>query len=384
MLYRKLGRTGREVSVVGLGAEHLEKSDRKTVVDVVSCLLDHGGNYIDLFMASPDVRNHVGAALAGRREAAMVCGHIGAAWVDDQYLRTRDPAICRHFVDDLLRRLDTGYLDVLMIHFVDTHDDLNSILAPGGLMEIAQEYRKSGVARAIGLSSHMPSVARRAVETGLIDVLMYPVNPVFDSVPGDRDLDDLFNPAKLEKHGRGSDPARSALYDACERQGTAIVTMKTYCAGWLLDSSANLDLKLTPAQCIQYALDQPAVASALAGCHSVEQMEAALRYCDASAAERDYAEALAACPLWNRRNSCMYCNHCLPCPVGIDIAETTRLLDRMEALGEDFDPVALRIAYAELPEYAGNCITCGDCEARCPFHVEVIANMRRAAAMFGQ
>jgi predicted aldo/keto reductase-like oxidoreductase len=62
MIYRKLGRTGRDVSIVGLGAEHLEKADRKTVVDVVDCFLGGGGNYIDLFMASPDVRSHFGAS----------------------------------------------------------------------------------------------------------------------------------------------------------------------------------------------------------------------------------------------------------------------------------------------------------------------------------
>jgi len=80
----------------------------------------------------------------------------------------------------------------------------------------------------------------------------------------------------------------------------------------------------------------------------------------------------------------MYCNHCLPCPVGIDIGETTRLLDRMEAPASGFDPSVLRASYAALSAHAGDCIACGVCESRCPFGVGVIRNMERAAVVFGK
>ena len=324
MKYRKLGRSGLDVSVVGLGLEHLETADRMTVNDILSCLMDSGGNYIDLFMGSPGIRDHVGSALKGRRSKMMVCGHLGATWQNGQYARSRDPAVCRQFVDDLLMRLDSDYLDVLMIHFVDDHQELDTILASGGLMDIANEYRKSGFARTVGLSSHVPSVAKRAVETGMIDVLMFPVNPVFDSIPGDRDINELFNPATFTPNGRGADPARSSMYDACDRHGTAIVAMKTYAAGRLLQGNSQLNLKMTAAQCIQYVLDRPGVASALPGCRTTAEMEAALAYVTASPEQRDYSEVLAASLLWNQSNDCMYCNHCLPCPVGIDIAEVDR------------------------------------------------------------
>ncbi len=382
MRYRKLGRTGWDVSEVGLGLEHLEKADKTTVDRVLSCLIDAGGNYIDLFMGSPDIRDFVGASLRGRRDRVLIQGHLGACWRDGQYLRTRDRALCRTFADDLLRRLDTDFLDVLMIHFVDDADEWDRLLAPGGIMELARAYVEAGHARAIGLSSHVPSVARRAVESGLLDVLMYPVNPLFDSIRGDRDIDALFHFDAFEAHGRGADRDRTALYDACERHGTAIVTMKTYAAGWLLGEHNQLRLKMTPAQCIQYALDQPGVAAALPGCRSVAEMEAALSYTGATPQERDYARALAGSLIWDRNDHCMYCNHCLPCPAGIDIGETTRILDRSESPRSGFDPDALRGAYAALPAPAGACTACGACESRCPFDIGVIDNMRRAAALF--
>ena len=50
-------------------------------------------------------------------------GHIGAAWLDGQYARTRDPGHFRHFFEDLMERLQTDYIDIGMVHFVDTPEE---------------------------------------------------------------------------------------------------------------------------------------------------------------------------------------------------------------------------------------------------------------------
>ena len=65
MIYRKLGRTGADVGIVGLGAEYLEHAPEKTVVSVAHEAIDNGVNYIDLFMASPGVRDSRGGGRAG-------------------------------------------------------------------------------------------------------------------------------------------------------------------------------------------------------------------------------------------------------------------------------------------------------------------------------
>ena len=73
MLYRKLGRTGVDTSVISLGAEHLEKEDRETIKDVVSTAVDNGVNLIDLIgMVAPEARDNMGAALRGIREKVML------------------------------------------------------------------------------------------------------------------------------------------------------------------------------------------------------------------------------------------------------------------------------------------------------------------------
>ena len=185
MRYRKLGKTAVDVGIVGLGAEHLEHVPRDTVLSVVNEALDHGVNYIDLFMASPGVRDNFGVALKGKRQSVMIAGHLGAALEDGQYHRTRDNVVCEQFFDDLLARLQTDYIDVLMLHYVDEPDDYRTIFSSGGLLESAIRLQKEGKTRFVGMSTHRVPTALKAVNSGQIDVLMFPVNPAFDMLPGD-------------------------------------------------------------------------------------------------------------------------------------------------------------------------------------------------------
>ena len=76
MRYRKLGRPGTEVGIIGLGAEQLEKASPETIAAVVDVAMEAGVNYTDLFLASADVRDHFGAALAGRRERMVIAGRF--------------------------------------------------------------------------------------------------------------------------------------------------------------------------------------------------------------------------------------------------------------------------------------------------------------------
>lgn len=98
---------------------------------------------------------------------------------------------------------------------------------------------------------------------------------------------------------------------------------------------------------------------------------------DATDAEKSYASILSTIHQ-SRQGECCYCNHCLPCPSMIDVGQTLRLVDRAEfAVTPD-----MRAEYNALPAKAFECIECGDCTGRCPFGVDVISKMRRAAEIF--
>ena len=156
--------------------------------------------------------------------------------------------------------------------------------------------------------------------------------------------------------------------------------MKTYAAGWMFRPDNPSGIVLSPVQCLQYALSQPGVAVVLPGCKTPEQMREALAWLNASDADKDYSIIMGETN-WALKGTCMYCNHCLPCPAGIDIAAVTRLFD--SARKETVTPT-LAAAYGRLSAVASDCVQCGACEERCPFNVAVQANMEEAAALFGK
>lgn len=375
MRYRKLGRTGAEVGIIGLGAEYLEFVSRETVVSVVDEAVARGVNYIDLFMSSPDVRDNFGIALQNRRHRVMIAGHLGAALKHGQYCRSRDKTVSTEFFTDLLTRLQTDYIDVLMLHFLDEPDDYKVVFGSGGLLDLALKLKKEGKARLIGMSGHRVPVALDAVNSGRIDVLMFPVNPAFDALPGELTLEAAKQGVTRDRLG----PTRKELYQACAVRGVGLVAMKPYGGGVLFSSANPSSIVLTPVQCLNYALSQPGVSTVIPGCKNAAEMKAALAFLEASDEEKDYS-AISDSSLWKLKGNCVYCNHCLPCPVGIDIGMTIRLAD---TAGYRLDEAA--VAYYEaLPVKASECNECGECVERCPFGVDIIASMNRAVAVFGK
>ena len=137
---------------------------------------------------------------------------------------------------------------------------------------------------------------------------------------------------------------------------------------------------MTAVQCIHYALTRPAVVSALIGCKSRDEVREAARYLKAGEEQKDFGRVIQSRKSMMRAQ-CLYCNHCLPCPAGIDIAAVTRLLD---AAGPDAQEIPDRLAeqYRLLANAASGCISCGNCEKRCPFGVHVMENMSEAARLF--
>jgi predicted aldo/keto reductase-like oxidoreductase len=380
MQYRKLGKKGVDVSIIGLGTEYLEHAPLDTIASVVNTALDEGVNYIDLFMASPDVRDNFGIALKERRRQVMIAGHLGSTLKNGQPDRSRDSALCERYFDDLLTRLQTDYVDILMLFFVDTEANYDKIFGPGGLLELALRLQKEGKARFIGMSSHRVPIALRAVDSGYLDVLMLPINPAIDTLPGDISVEAVWQASTYRQPQPKTDstPSRRELYHACAANGVTVVAMKPYAAGWLFNKKNPSGIVLTPVQCLSYALSQPGVCTTVPGCRTANEMRAALAYLEATDEEKDYS-AIDTNTIWKLQGSCMYCNHCLPCPVSIDIGTVTRLTDTARYAGNN--QVATR--YESLPVTASACTECGVCVERCPFNVDVVANMKQAVAIFG-
>jgi predicted aldo/keto reductase-like oxidoreductase len=385
MKYKQLGKSGLCVSEVGLGCEHLEGKDYEVVESVVKAALECGINIFDIFMSEPDVRSNIGKALKGNREKVMLQGHIGSAYENGQYKRTRDLQESKYFFEDFMARIGTDYVDIGMIHFVDSDEDYRAVFETD-IIKYAVELKEKGIIKAVGMSSHAPAAALKAVRTGLIDVLMFSINPAFDLLPNDTLLDDMFVTDTYKNTSLyGMDPLRAELYSACEQMGVGITVMKTLQAGILLNKEASpFGQAMTVHQCMHYALTRPAVGSVLIGCRTREEVLHAAAYCDQPESAKDYTSILSATPKYSNTGQCMYCNHCLPCPSAIDIASVTKYLDLAtisRKAGEEV-PASVAEHYQALSANANDCIECGSCEPNCPFGVQIIENMRRAREMF--
>ena len=381
MQYRNLGNTGLSVSEISLGGEWLERKSEAEVFAVVDAARKAGINMLDCFMSEPNVRSHLGNAIKGEREKWVIQGHLGSAWKNGRYLRVRDIPSIEEAFDDLLTRFHTDYVDLGMIHFVDRLDDWQTVL-DGGFMDYVVEQKRLGRIHHIGLSTHNAEIARLAVEHGVVEVLLYSVNPGYDllvDVPVDKDcMPDPHAPALL-----GMDPVRASLYDLCAERGVGINVMKCFGGGRLLDAERSpFGVALTVPQCIHYCLTRPAVASVMLGFENPEQVFDAVGYETATEAERDYATPIIGASRSTYFGHCTYCGHCQPCHKRVDIAMIHKLYDL--AIQHDEAPATVREHYEALPAHASDCVHCGLCETRCPFHVRVAEHMKTIRNYFGK
>lgn len=381
MNYRDLGKTGLKVSEIGMGCEGFAENNCRNTQLLFDMAEENGINYFDLYTSDPEVRASVGRALAGRREKFIIQSHICSVWKNGQYKRSRNIDEVKEGFEEMLRLLQTDYIDVGMIHYVDSLKDWKAI-EEGPVLQYALELKKAGKIRHIGLSSHNPQAAMAAVRSGFIEVLMFSVNPCYDLQPASEDVEELWLEKNYEKPLVNMDPERQELYEVCQRMGVGITVMKAFGGGDLLDETLSPAGKaLTVNQCLHYALTRPAVATVLAGAHSPEQLKTSIAYEEASEEEKDYALAFASFPNISWVGHCMYCSHCAPCPKQIDVASVTKFLNLAKAQKEV--PETVREHYQTLEHHAGECIQCGACETRCPFGVSIMENMKAAAEIFG-
>ena len=381
MEYRELGRTGIKVSVIALGCEGFVANEGALTEQLLNAAEQGGINCIDLYAPQPEMRSRLGKWLRGRRGKFVLQAHLCTVWQEGQYKRTREIGEVKASFEELLTRLATDYIDIGMIHYVDSLEDWEAV-AGGPVMAYAREMQAQGKIRYIGLSSHNPAAAMQAVQSGLIDVLMFSVNPCYDLQPANEDCYALWDGKNYDRQLVNMDPEREALYETCSRLGVAITVMKAFGGGDLLDEELSPAGKaLTVNQCLHYALTRPGVAAVMSGAHTVDELEKCLEYTTAADVEKDYAAAFAALPKISWEGHCMYCGHCAPCPQGIDVAAVTKFLNLTKA--QNSVPETVREHYAALRHHAGECVKCGACEKRCPFKVTVIQNMQEAVKVFG-
>ena len=218
----------------------------------------------------------------------------------------------------------------------------------------------------------------RSRETGEI----LSMAPNFDMLPTSENIDTMF--AETFDAGlRGIDPDRAELYRICEENDVGITVMKGFAGGRLFDEKRSpFGVRLSPMQCIHYALTRPAVSAIMCGYDTKEQVDQAVAYETASNDEKDYASVLSNAPFHSYRGECTYCGHCKPCAAQLDIVMINKFYDLATMQPEV--PATVRSHYEALEHTASECIGCHACESRCPFGVPIAERMQKTTELFGR
>ena len=363
MEYRTL-RNGQKISTIGVGVGNYGYAQvaPEEIRRIFETAFDQGVNFFDTCMSVSWPAKTIADTIRGRRGQFIMQNHLCVAYPDGEYRHLlKLPEIKEAFGIEL-KKYGTDYSDIGTIHFMDEDSDLQRLIDTG-VIDYAFELKKQGLIRNVAFSSHTPSVARKALDAADFDAMFFGVNAGYDY--------------EMSDEGLVLSEERSELYRECAKRGISITVMKAYNNGQLLDERLSpFGRAMTTAQCLQYALDRPAVVSCLAGAVTAKEMEETLRFYEISQAERDYS-FIGALQKKDMAGVCTYCGHCMPCPQKIEINAVSRYYD----LAKAGDPMAVH-HYHNLSVHADACVGCGHCREFCPFHVDMPERMKEIDCYF--
>ncbi|MGO9121538.1 MAG: aldo/keto reductase [Desulfomonilaceae bacterium] len=236
---RKLGRTGIEVTTLGLGGEGILRTfgHDAAAVQLINQALDLGINYCESARAYAGSESYYGKALRERRREVFLTSKSHA----------RDKNGASAHLRETLSNMRTDYLDLWQVHDVRTDEDVERIFGPKGAIEAFIEAKKNGLARFIGVTGHQnPSIVKRCIEKFDFDTVLVPVNP-----------------AELSHNG-----FLEEVIPLANKKQMGIIGMKVYFRGF----AAKLPFYHTMEPFLRFALSQPITTSVI-GCDSIAQLE---------------------------------------------------------------------------------------------------------------
>lgn len=319
----RLGKTGLEVSRVGFGGIPIQRPAEDEAVKVVQRCLDLGITFFDTANSYATSEERIGKAIAGRREQVVIATKTGA----------RDRATAQAHLELSLKRLNTDYIDLWQFHNIATLEAYERALRPNGAMGAAQEALRTGEIRHIGITSHSMDIALKAVPSGHFETIQFPFNFV------------------------ANEPAKE-LASLAQKHDLGFIAMKPMAGGMLED--ANLAMKYL----LQFGNVVP-----IPGIEKIEELEEIVDIVAGSweltSEEQQELERIRA---QVDARFCRFCEYCQPCPQNIRIPVILNLRSYWKRHpAERFFTGWI----AEALESARNCIECGECEEKCPYHLPV-------------
>ena len=335
MEYRVLGKTGLNISRVGLGGIPIQRIDAEGTKQLVHQLMDAGVNYIDTARGYTVSEQYLGYALEGIRDKFVLA--------TKSMSRTKE-AMAKD-IDISLGNLKTDYIDLYQVHNPNMAQ-LEQVVGEGGALEALLEAKAQGKIGHIGLTAHSVEVFEKALELDWVETIMFPYNIV-------------------ETQGE-------ALIKKCAEKNIGFVDMKPLAGGAIEDASLAM----------RFLVSNPDVTVVIPGMADAKEIEQNLaageNTAPLTAEEQKKVEEVRQIL---GTQFCRRCNYCAPCTVGINIPSVFLFQGYLDRYGlADW----AKDRYGAMAVKASACVECGACEPRCPYGLPIRQMLKEAAVKFGE
>ena len=313
----RLGRTELLVTKTAFGALPIQRLTKPDAAKLVRRAFEAGINYFDTANMYSDSEEKLSLALKDVREQVIISTKSGAT----------DKKGAMAHIENSLRHL--GYIDLFQFHNPARLPDISD---PNGAFAAALEMKEKGYIRHIGITNHRHHIAKAAIESGNFETLQFP----FCHLATDVDME---------------------LVALCKQADMGFIAMKGLSGGLLTNAEA----------CYAFMQQYENVVP-IWGIQREEELD---QWLDITARNVTMTEELKAVIEADRKelagSFCRGCGYCMPCPAGIEINNSARM--NMLLRRSPYKPY-LSDEWYEKMHRIENCIHCGQCASRCPYHLD--------------
>ena len=332
---RRLGRTGFEVSVIGMGGIPIQRVTKDEAISIVEEAHKQGINFIDTAIGYNESETLLG-------EALKIVGR------EKFYLATKSMNRTKDIIDDLnksLKDLQTDYIDLYQFHNVSSEEEFETLMGEDGAYNVVKKLQEEGIIKEIGVSSHSLDMLEKMVETDYFSTIQYP-----------------YNPAELQGE---------KVFARAKERDIGVIVMKPLAGGAIMKGEL----------CLRFIMENENVTLAIPGMDNVEQVQenanVGVNYRPLTDSEREELENEIATL---DHHFCRRCGYCGPCTVGINIPFQFIL----EGYYSRYDLKDWsKNRYEGLEVNASDCIKCGQCEPRCPYNLPIMEMLDKVENIFG-
>jgi len=330
-----LGATDLEASEIGFGGIPIIPLPQEEAVSVVKYCFDLGITFFDTANMYPTSEEKLGIALKSIRNKVVIATKT----------TQRDAKGAADHIDLSLRQLQTDWIDVYQLHNVSNAEALNQVLAPQGAYEAVSKARDAGKIRSIGISSHSIATAMEALKTGLFQTLQFPFNFI------------------------ESDPAHQ-LFPLATKDKMGLIGMKPL-GGGLLERA---DLCFRFLQRYPYVVPIPGIRAKKEADEIVQLYRNPEPLSEADLKDIENIRSALG------EKFCHRCEYCMPCEHGVQIPSVLIFQAAAKRLSRE----GVKGWIGKAMESVAQCIECGECEQKCPYHLPISDLLKENLALYNQ